>query len=74
VKIGFKWGYIDKTGKVVIEPQFTEARDFNQGIARIKTGSRWGYIDDTGKIVIKPHFERARDFSEGLASVKMQVQ
>ena len=65
---------IDKTGKVVIKPKFTEARDFDQGIARIKNGSKWGYINKTGTITIKPHFERARDFSEGLASVKMQVQ
>jgi hypothetical protein len=30
VKIGGKWGYIDKTGKIVIKPQFDEAGDFQK--------------------------------------------
>ncbi len=29
------WGYIDKTGSVVIEPQFDAAADFRNGVARV---------------------------------------
>ncbi|PGH37815.1 MAG: hypothetical protein CRN43_18915, partial [Candidatus Nephrothrix sp. EaCA] len=45
VKIDGKWGYINKAGKIVIKPQFEDARWFQEGLARIKLGGRWGYID-----------------------------
>jgi WG containing repeat len=28
-----KWGFIDKTGKVVIEPRFEAVNDFSEGLA-----------------------------------------
>lgn len=37
VKIENKWGYMDKTGKIVIPPQFDEAYDFQEGFATVKT-------------------------------------
>ena len=30
VKMGDKWGYIDKEENIVIEPQFDDARDFRK--------------------------------------------
>jgi len=63
------WGYIDKTGKTVIEPQFDDARNFQEELARVKINKKWGYIDKTGKMVIEPQFDRAFGFSEGLANV-----
>jgi len=38
VEMGEKWGYIDKTGKMVIEPQFDIdiADDFHEGLARVR--------------------------------------
>ena len=58
-----KVGYIDRTGKKVILPQWDYARDFNDGLAAV--GEGWnmggrmyrpdrmiGYIDHTGKVVI----------------------
>jgi len=66
-----KWGYIDKTGQIVIKPQFDNAENFSEGLARVKVGDKYGYIDKTGQIVIKPQFDRAGNFSEGLAEVKV---
>jgi len=68
------YGYIDKTGKMAIEPQFNEAWDFQEGLARIRMGddyanSKYGYIDKTGKTVIEPQFNEAGDFQEGLARI-----
>ena len=34
-----KYGYIDKNGKVVIEPQFGEVGDFSEGFACVATES-----------------------------------
>ena len=69
---GDSYGYINKKGAVVIEPQFRDARPFSDGMARVKYrfGQEFGYIDTTGNSVIKPQFEyTAYDFSEGLAFV-----
>jgi len=53
-----KWGYIDKTGNLVIGPEFDTANPFSGGMARIGIGDRetgkWGYIDKTGKYVWEP--------------------
>jgi len=32
-----KWGYIDRTGEIKIPPQFSEAREFSEWLARIGT-------------------------------------
>jgi hypothetical protein len=71
-----KCGYIDKTGKVVIEPRFGSAYSFSEGLAVVMTGDMkpgqkwaWGYIDKAGKFVIEPQFAFASGFSEGLAAV-----
>lgn len=31
------WGYIDRTGNYVIEPQFLEALNFSEGLAVART-------------------------------------
>lgn len=40
-----KYGYIDKTGKIVINYQFDGAGRFSEGLARVKIDNKWGYID-----------------------------
>jgi DNA-binding transcriptional regulator/RsmH inhibitor MraZ len=69
-----KLGFIDKMGKVVIEPLFRETNGFSEGLAGVKIiGSDgqyvWGYIDRTGRLAIAPQFREARPFAGGLARV-----
>src|SRR5438876_6749370 len=73
VKISGKWGYIDKTGGVVITPQFNDAEDFSEGLAAVEVGSNVGYINKTGTLVIKPQFDAGGKFSEGLAGVRKSL-
>ncbi|MCC3532406.1 MAG: WG repeat-containing protein [Microcoleus sp. PH2017_22_RUC_O_B] len=79
--INSKWGYIDRTGKIVIPPKFDEKpKPFSDGRASIyipnepddlymKRSGKYGYIDKTGEFVIPPKYDSADAFSEGLASV-----
>ncbi len=53
-KVGSKWGFVDKTGNVVIAPQFDEALDFGYGLARVRISTQWAYIDESGKFVWGP--------------------
>lgn len=70
VKIDDKYGYIDRTGKIVIEPKYDEAEQFSDGLALIlNENNRYGYIDKTGRVVIQPKYNLASSFSEGLAAV-----
>jgi hypothetical protein len=54
VRYADRWGYIDKTGKLAINPQFDDARPFSLGLAPVESGGAWGYIDRSGKLVWKP--------------------
>ena len=64
-----KWGFIDRAGKVVIEPQFNYVRLFSENRAAFKDGGdRWGFIDPQGTIVIQPQFEAVSDFVDDRAT------
>jgi len=54
VRVGGKNGYIDKTGKILIKPQFDYAWPFFEGLAVVKIGDRLGYIDKTGEFIWEP--------------------
>ena len=64
-------GYIDKSGKIVIEPRFAEALDFSDGLAGVRTDKKFGYIDQTGAVVIAPQFDEVAPFREGIARVRV---
>jgi hypothetical protein len=66
INVNGKKGFIDKTGKVMIEPRFEQAEDFSEGLAAVKIGDWWGYIDTKGAVVIEPKFGAAHTFSEGM--------
>ena len=66
-----KWGFIDPTGKVVIEPQFNYALGFIGQRAAFKgSNGKWGFIDSTGKVVVEPQFNFIGRFFEQRAAFK----
>lgn len=67
---GNQYGYIDWEGKIIINPQFSEAGLFMDDVALIKTsGSEplYGYIDTKGSYIINPQYIYATDFVDGIA-------
>lgn len=70
VPTGAGWGYINRSGTLVIQPQFDRAWRFTDGRALIREGPHFGYIDTTGAVVVEPRFSDAWHFSEGLAPVQ----
>ena len=74
-----EYQYIDiaQKGKIVINPQFSEAYIFRDGLALVKSSGndgKYGYIDKKGKYVIAPTYDYAQDFGEGVAWVQMEDQ
>src|SRR5688500_10491493 len=78
-----KGGYIDRAGRIVVEPQFDIAYYFSEGMGLFATALKkdaggevkkipdtWGLIDSTGKIIVQRRFtSTACVFSEGLLCV-----
>lgn len=66
---GSLWGYIDQTGKEVINPQFKSAGQFSEGLAAVRLNGTYGYIDKLGSFIIKPQYDFALPFQSGQAKV-----
>lgn len=62
-KDGFN-GFIDQTGKVVIQPDYTEVSKFSGGLAavRLKKTGKWGYINKKNEMVIPAKYNVAKNF------------
>ena len=71
-----KWGFIDKTGEVVVPPQYDSAGSFREGLAMVmiedEETEKWGFIDNTGKEIVPPQYDDAGSFREGLAAVMVE--
>ena len=74
---GRLWGYINKNGDVVIDPQFHSASDFHEGLAHVSIGKYPQFADEcfintAGEYVLRFDFSHHfGSFSEGLASVEV---
>ena len=79
---GYKFGYMNKRGAIVIGANYSTARSFAEnGLAGVEimdpkapSGKRkmWGFINSAGEWAIQPQYEEVGDFAEnGLAPVKV---
>lgn len=60
-----KWGYMDESGKVIIEQQFTGTQPFVDGKAIVNIENNYyGLIDTHGKFIIKPQYNSLLNLEE----------
>jgi hypothetical protein len=75
VKIQGKWGYIDRAGRVIVEPAYDAAFPFRGQYAVMREGEKRGFLrvdPQAGVSVFIPgRYEDAFRFTEGLAPVKI---
>ncbi|KPJ63776.1 hypothetical protein AMK68_03170 [candidate division KD3-62 bacterium DG_56] len=80
-----KFGFISRSGKVIIEPQFDNIGEMSEGLLPVGIGivfdDEWegivrdgkcGYLAEDGDFPITPQFSQAGSFSEGLAAVRSE--
>ena len=84
VEKGYKWGFIDRSGAWVVQPQLRSPDQLRRGppvfvdglaAARAikKDSDKVGFLDQTGAWAIDPKFEGAGSFSGGLAPAATSV-
>ena len=49
-----RYGYIDKSGNVMIDFEFEDAEKFSCGLAPVLIDGLWGFINEDGEVVIEP--------------------
>lgn len=75
VQVNDKWGFIDRTGKLVIPTRYDSAADFNAGAALVSTENDIFFIDPTGRridgraqVFADPAKDGTEDFMRGKAA------
>lgn len=64
-----KWGFMDRKGRVVVEPIYDEVFNYKDDICCVELNERYGYINRQGEEIAPTIYEVASSFSEGYASV-----
>ena len=66
------YGYINRSGDVVIDPVWEWACPFSEGLGCVQRDGKEGFLDTVGKIVIEPRYDFAGEFLGRLAWVQME--
>lgn len=68
-----KFGFINESGRVVVECEYDYYDEFSEGLSavRVDSNGKYGFIDGKGNNVIEYKYDSVSHFSEGLVSVKI---
>jgi hypothetical protein len=69
VSLNGKFGYINRHGKDIVSPKYTQAFHFHNGLARVEMDRRVGFVDSTGREVLPTNYFFGTDFKKGIAIV-----
>lgn len=65
-----KYGFLDASGSVVIEPRWDDVWYFHEGLALVRKDGKYGYIDTSGTVVLEPVWDVIEPFCDGFARVE----
>jgi hypothetical protein len=73
VQVNGRYGFIDKTGRTVIRPEFEDCSIIRAGESHFAFEERekWGIKRTDGKTTVSPRFQRAGEVRNGLCNVKL---
>lgn len=58
VSIGDGVGFIDKAGRLVVNPEFMGPCPYSEGMTVVTQDGKYGCLDENGTIVVAPQYER----------------
>lgn len=71
-----RWGFVDRIGQLVVNPQFEWVGGFSEGFAPFCPSAcddlntkRVGFLDKVGRVVIPAQFTNADGFWHGISQV-----
>lgn len=63
-----KWGVLDSTGKMIIQPLYDETGyGISEDLIRVRKDNKWGYINISGETIIQFDYDFACNFRDGKA-------
>ena len=71
VQVGKLWGFIDKTGKLVVAPRYDRVLSGSGGRFAIRENGLWGFIKTNGQIAVRPKYVDVKPFSDGVAAFRI---
>lgn len=71
--VATRYGYMNKQGKVAIQPIYNRAFPFSDGLARVNLGKATGFINTKGELVTPYRYSQTSDFSDGMAAVSLSA-
>ncbi|MEO8131888.1 MAG: WG repeat-containing protein [Bryobacteraceae bacterium] len=74
IREGRKFGFINRSGTVVVPAQYDAVAEPSEGRARITMGALSGYVDLEGKVIVEPKYDGTEDFQGGRAVVRKESQ
>jgi hypothetical protein len=77
MEIDCSYGFIDHSGKYVLEPRFFEATELSQNISAVcfwhgQIGRNFGYVNKNGKVIMPPSVMVTLPVRNGVAQVKIR--
>lgn len=70
IKIRHAWGFVDRLGRVAVEPQFDAISDFSEGLAAVSIDKKWGFVDTAGNLRVPMEYASVESFHQGLAAAE----
>ena len=70
-----KYGFVDKSGKVVVEYKYDRVTEFNEnGFAAVKKNGKWGAINEQGEEIVEPKYELTNQIEPNFIGKYYQVK
>lgn len=69
VEINNKYGFVNRSGKLIIPVKYENATIFSEGLCGVKWNGKWGFINQRGEVIIPNKYQTIRPFKDGLAAV-----
>nr|WP_241254687.1 WG repeat-containing protein [Brevibacillus sp. SYP-B805] len=71
VRKGAFWGWMDNSGKVVVQPVYDAVNEPSEGLVAVNKDGKWGYCSLQGTVVIPLRYDEVRPVSKGRARINI---